>query len=590
MGSMQGKGIWTLYDDVQIAVNKALEVGAKYILCKVSKGGVYDSKAAGIALAIVRKNPALIPVAWVYSYLKNPQNEASGLAQALRDGFDAVIIDAEADVVNKFKQAEEFVLAAQSLGIDTSRLYLCGDPRLDTKIDAIPYAVLSQVCRGGWMPMTYGEMMPGDRKNAAERVIGSAYAQYERHKARLGYTIPPMPVISSFWDTGGKARMSQSELKRWCDELEKRSASLVTIYRAGVVAPEAWTAFQKLQVSASEVIHVAVDTQEATAVLVQPGGVGYTVYAYPPHNPNIGWGEFTDVNGYRAHYRNSVHAQTLYAQYRPDLKKAGRYLVEVFIPGENATTRGAQYFLVHHEGSQAKEAHLIINQLETSNKWVSLGIYNFDPKQNDSGRINLVDQTNDTDKRTIAFSAIRWTPVPAGGPGFDAPMGTAQERAGVKIWPGDWEDANPYLHKYFAGYHTGADLNLNKPVHNSDKGKPVYAAADGEVTFAEVVAGSTWNGLVVIQHPPLPDGRPVYTRYGHLENLLIKAGDTVHRGQQIAQVGQYLDPKYPNYHLHFDISMTNILKSNPRHWPKFDLNSVKVNYVDPKKFIEQHRP
>ncbi|MCU0484763.1 MAG: M23 family metallopeptidase, partial [Anaerolineales bacterium] len=138
--------------------------------------------------------------------------------------------------------------------------------------------------------------------------------------------------------------------------------------------------------------------------------------------------------------------------------------------------------------------------------------------------------------------------------------------------------------------HTGADLNLNIPSYNLDKGKPVYAAADGTVIFSQVVTGSTWNGLIVIEHPPLPDGKPVFTRYGHVENLIVRAGDTVRRGQQIAQVGRYLDPKYPNYHLHFDISLTTILKSNPRHWPQFDLNSVKTNYVDPKKFIEQHRP
>ncbi len=590
MGSLQGKGIWTLYDDIQIAVDNAPNVGAKYILCKVSKGGAYDPAAASKALTTVRKNPKLVPVAWTYSYLKDPQAEADGLAQALRDGFEAVIIDAEADAINKFKQAEQFVAAVQALGIDTSRLYLCGDPRLDSKIDLIPYAVLSQVCRGGWMPMTYGEILPGDRKNAAERVIGSAYAQYERHKARMGYTTPLSPVLASYWDNAGKARMSQADLKRWCDEVQKRSPGLVTFYRAGVVTNEAWTAVQKLQVAASEMVWVAVDTKEATASLVQPGGVGYQVFAFPPHDPNAGWGEFVDQNGYLARYRSTVNAQTLYAQYLPDLKKATRYLVEVFIPGEHATTRSAQYFLVYHENGQVKEAHVIVNQLETSDKWAPLGTYHLDPRLDDSGRINLVDQTNDTETRAIVFSAIRWTPVAEGLPGFDLPVGTAEERAGLKIWPGDWVDANPYLNKYAAGYHTGADLNLNLPVFDSDRGKPVYAAADGKVTFGEVVVGSTWNGLIVIEHAPLPDGKPVYTRYGHVEKLLVKAGDTVSRGQQIAQVGKYLDPKYPNYHLHFDVSLTTMLKTNPRHWPKFDLNSVKANYVDPKKFVEQHRP
>ena len=589
MGILQGKGIWTLYDDIQTAVSMAPTVGAKYILCKVSNAGQYDAAAARKALVTVRQNPSLVPVAWTYPYLKDVQGEANCVALALRDGFAAVIIDAESDIMNKTKQAEIFVQAILALKIDTTRLYLCGDPRLDTKIDVIPYAVYSKVCLGGWIPMTYGEILPGERKNAAERVIGSAYAQYERHKIRMGYTSPLMPALASYWDNGGKARMTQAELKHWCDEVQKRSATFVSLYRAGVVSSDAWTAFQKLQVASSEVVIVPVDDREATAALVQPGGPGYQVNAFPPHDPAAGWGEFIDQNGFKARYRPTVGKQTLYAQYRPSISKEGRYLVEVFIPGENATTKSAQYFIVHHDGGQTGEKHVIVDQLAHMNRWVPLGSFSLDPKQAESGRVNLVDQTTDSKPMSIVFSAIRWTPVPEGGPGFDAPIGTADERAGLKIWPGNWVDANPYLNKYFAGYHTGADLNLNTPTHDTDRGKPVYAAADGKVIFAQIVPSSTWNGVVVIEHAPLPDGKPVYSRYGHVENILVKPGDQVARGQQVAQVGKFLGEQ-PNYHLHFDISLTRILKDNPRDWPKFDLNKIKANYVDPKKFIEQHRP
>jgi hypothetical protein len=34
---------------------------------------------------------------------------------------------------------------------------------------------------------------------------------------------------------------------------------------------------------------------------------------------------------------------------------------------------------------------------------------------------------------------------------FSAPIGTEEERASGKIWPGRWHDANPYLSHYSLG-------------------------------------------------------------------------------------------------------------------------------------------
>ena len=64
MGVLQGKGIWTLYDDIEIAIAIAPVVGAKYILCKISKRGKYDPESAQKALDTIKKKPDLVPVAW----------------------------------------------------------------------------------------------------------------------------------------------------------------------------------------------------------------------------------------------------------------------------------------------------------------------------------------------------------------------------------------------------------------------------------------------------------------------------------------------------------------------------------------------
>jgi hypothetical protein len=61
--------------------------------------------------------------------------------------------------------------------------------------------------------------------------------------------------------------------------------------------------------------------------------------------------------------------------------------------------------------------------------------------------------------------------------GFDAPIGSPQERAGAQVWPGAWFDATPYGTHYDAtgrpAIHTGADLNLP---NDQDALAPVYAA------------------------------------------------------------------------------------------------------------------
>lgn len=181
---------------------------------------------------------------------------------------------------------------------------------------------------------------------------------------------------------------------------------------------------------------------------------------------------------------------------------------------------------------------------------------------------------------------------PALGSGYDAPVGTPEERRLEKLWPGNWESAwNPrtgYAQLYVdsaghASYHTGDDINENLPLWNSDAHSPVYAAADGVVRFAGKV-GAYWRGIVTIEHV---DG--VSTRYAHVENIIVGAGDHVARGDQIAQVGMSGGPG-GNYHLHFDVCVTGAILKSPGHWPGANLAGVKANYVDPLTFISQHRP
>ena len=134
MSILQGKGIWTLYDDIDIAMEKAPQCGAKYVLCKVSKRGAYWEERARQALEKVNQNPELVPVAWMFNYLEDIEAEAKCIESALKDGFEAMILDAEAEIEMKFEEADELAQRVLNLGLDTGRIYLCSDPRLDRKI------------------------------------------------------------------------------------------------------------------------------------------------------------------------------------------------------------------------------------------------------------------------------------------------------------------------------------------------------------------------------------------------------------------------------------------------------------------------
>ena len=86
-------------------------------------------------------------------------------------------------------------------------------------------------------------------------------------------------------------------------------------------------------------------------------------------------------------------------------------------------------------------------------------------------------------------------------------------------------------------FHKGLDIGTGA-------GAPIYAAADGVVTFSGRMGG--YGKLVVIRHP-----RGFETRYAHNSRLLVRKGQRVSRGQRIAISGNTGRTNGP--HLHFEI-------------------------------------
>lgn len=84
-------------------------------------------------------------------------------------------------------------------------------------------------------------------------------------------------------------------------------------------------------------------------------------------------------------------------------------------------------------------------------------------------------------------------------------------------------------------------------------GTSVFAAADGEVVFADTdkkTKFSPWNNfygnVIVIRH-----ANDMYTLYAHLSEILVQAGNKVHAGDEIGKVGQ--TGGATGSHLHFEV-------------------------------------
>jgi murein DD-endopeptidase MepM/ murein hydrolase activator NlpD len=107
---------------------------------------------------------------------------------------------------------------------------------------------------------------------------------------------------------------------------------------------------------------------------------------------------------------------------------------------------------------------------------------------------------------------------------------------------------DPFLHR--PAMHTGLDMR-------GEIGDPVHATAAGRITVAGRDGG--YGNMVEINH-----GNGFSTRYGHLSEIDVKVGQTVHIGQVIGKIGSTGRSTGP--HLHYE-------------------TRVDGDAVDPQKFL-----
>lgn len=334
------------------------------------------------------------------------------------------------------------------------------------------------------------------------------------------------------------------------------------------------------------------------------GGDGHRSGTY------TGQPEFIETSGamtWKFRYVNTQEtASKVWSEWKTVLPADGIYQISVFVPAKHATTKKARYKIHGIRGTKT-EVIVDLNQSIYRNVWVSLGVFDLVKNQDNAGKVFLNDVTGEKD-REIAFDAVRFrrivpikkddstsNPSVPIADGFDSPVfESIADANGTMLWPPGWRDATGFGRKTassyissWGSYHTGVDLNWG--TWDQDRGKPVYAVASGVVIFQGTMR--VWGNVTVIRHDPLraADGPVYYSRYGHMQNVVVKVGDRVKRGQKIGEVGKALTVPNPA-HLHFDIVRTTILETNPGDWPKMDLARLERDYVDPLEFIRNNRP
>jgi murein DD-endopeptidase MepM/ murein hydrolase activator NlpD len=120
-----------------------------------------------------------------------------------------------------------------------------------------------------------------------------------------------------------------------------------------------------------------------------------------------------------------------------------------------------------------------------------------------------------------------------------------------------WPLAAPVLSSPFGARqgrpHEGIDLS-------APTGTAIHAADNGQVLYAgDAVRG--YGNMVVVQH-----GGDLLTVYAHGSVLLVRTGDKVAAGQEIARVGQSGHATAP--HLHFEVRRGQVPQDPLRFLPR----------------------
>lgn len=111
-------------------------------------------------------------------------------------------------------------------------------------------------------------------------------------------------------------------------------------------------------------------------------------------------------------------------------------------------------------------------------------------------------------------------------------------------------------------FHEGMDFA-------ADRGTPVYATANGTVGWADWK--SAYGNLIEINH-----GYNYMTRYAHLQEIFVRPGQTVKRGDRIGLIGS--TGKSTGPHLHYEVRLSG-QPQNPVNYYFYDLSAEEYDLM-----------
>jgi murein DD-endopeptidase MepM/ murein hydrolase activator NlpD len=112
---------------------------------------------------------------------------------------------------------------------------------------------------------------------------------------------------------------------------------------------------------------------------------------------------------------------------------------------------------------------------------------------------------------------------------------------------------------------------------------PVFAIGNGIVVLAGDVRMG-WGNVVIVRHAYVERGGICYidSLYGHLNDVAVRVGQAVERGQKVGTIGN--DHGRYDAHLHFEIHRNLTIGINHSGF-----SGDFSNYFDPTQFIAAHR-
>src|SRR5690554_1831317 len=126
--------------------------------------------------------------------------------------------------------------------------------------------------------------------------------------------------------------------------------------------------------------------------------------------------------------------------------------------------------------------------------------------------------------------------------------------------------------------HLGDDWN-GVSGGNTDLGDPIYAIANGYVNFTKDIGGG-WGNVIRITHV-LSNGEIYESIYAHCNEIFVKKGDYLLKGDEIGSIGtangQYLA------HLHLELRDQVGLPIGGGY------SKDTTGYLNPTTFIKNHR-